>query len=227
MISIIEWHKKFIKSFPHTLKYIALASLFIILLQELLLFHIRPIFPRAYELGILLQRILLSFVASIIIYFFAAHLPKTIKKQSMNTIISNAFFKINQLSTNLIYAVYLNTNNDIPKHINNINKEDLLRIITRENMKSPQRYQFDSSEYQDVMELLSAVKTYFNQYYNLIVPYVDLLEENVLVSLNGIINQLYVIHDPVQLLRERTIISPGIYAGIIISLRDNSKKLKI
>ena len=115
----------------------------------------------------------------------------------------------------------------VPEKVNNVTKEDLLHIITKGNMRSPLIFHFDSFRYQDAMEALVAVKGYFNQYYGLIVPYLDLIDKEALASLNGIINILYIIYDPVPLLKGRTIVSPGIYADMIISLREKAKDLSI
>ena len=102
MKSLKAWYGLYVRTFSPSLKWIALISLAIVLLQELLLFHLDPFFPFANELGTLLQRVLLSLIASVIVYLFTVHLPRIQKKHSVSTIIRNAFFKINQLAIDLV-----------------------------------------------------------------------------------------------------------------------------
>jgi len=55
-------------------------------------------------------------------------------------------------------------------------------------LKTNQYFTFDLIDYKDVRYLLSAVKLYFDQYYNLIIPFIELLNKDVLNELNKISN---------------------------------------
>ena len=220
-------YKKYSTGFPMPLKIIASGSLIIVLLQELWLFHMKAPFPFANELGTVLEKILLSFVASITIYFFTTHFPKVRRLDSVRVIISNSFFRISHLAMNLVYTVYDHAGITFDKSLGPVTKESIEKIVTREGMRSEIVFTYDSIRYRDTMELLSALKVYFDQYHRLVTPYLDLLPKATLSELNGIVNQIYLIHDPVQLLKERTMISPGIFAEIIATLVERSSKLRI
>jgi hypothetical protein len=86
--------RKYIKTFPKILKTIFVGSLLFLLIQQLFLFDIDPVFPKAYELAILFQNIVLALIASIIFYFIIQHVPKIIKRSKLLVFLKNTSFEV-------------------------------------------------------------------------------------------------------------------------------------
>jgi len=99
-------YKNYIKTFPFALRYLFCASLLTVFIQEIILYDINPFFPKAYELATLLEKILLSFIASIIFYFITQHLPKVEKKIKTSIFINNFAFEMRIVCRDIVRTLY-------------------------------------------------------------------------------------------------------------------------
>ena len=219
------FYEKYIKSFPSKLKILLVLSLLIVGLEEALLFHLQPLFLFANETGVLIERILLSFVSGIILYFFTSHYPRIKKKINIHSFVHNAFFKIQQISQHLIWTIYENVEKKPPNDLSLVKEEELLKLVSVK-VFSKQVFTFDSIEYSDVTDLLSAVQSYVDIYYNMVVPYMDYVDGNVQKDLTSIVDMLVNLINPVQRKKERTAITTNAYVKFVIKLLEYSIKLR-
>lgn len=218
--------RRYHSSLPIGLRWIFWISTLVIVLQEVLFFRIPAVFDAAPEIGQIIQKVALSFICSIIIYFITTHLPKLQKRNVTKGLVQNSLFMIQIVVYRLIDTIYVNKGQQAPADKDSIVVADIAPLLDRATLVSPVTYTHDDQVYPDFMALLIEAKSLVHQYYNLLIPFSESIPLRQMEMLIRFINILNMVHDPQALYRQRVLLATNAYANLVIDLRDCIKRNK-
>ncbi len=216
--------KYYFSSFPKYLYIIFFISLIIVTIQELFLFKTDAIFPGAYEIGQIIEKILLSFISGVVFYFITNHYPKQLKKKNLNVIIHNSLFGQKQITLCILYSLFKKLEIKQPIDIDKLSKTDILKILTPKIIDTPIEYVYDHIVYQDLLHLFEAVQISFTNFYQMLTPYIEYVNHDELEAMTESVNYLTIIHNPQKAIITNMSYTANVYSTIIFELLSNTNK---
>jgi len=206
---------RYFSSFPWYLYGLLFGSIGIVVFQELILFKLPSAFSGAYELGQILEKLLLSFASGTVFFFLTSHFPKQLKKSKVRVVLHNAKFNQVHMIDSIVYSILAKAQLPISPKSLLMTEAELSKILTPNITNSSIVFSYDNINYPTLLSLMAGVQDEFLEFYNLVVPYLEYLEVETLEAMNGIMNYLVILHNPKRALKSNTSFAPSIFASTI------------
>lgn len=219
--------KKYILSLNKFIRYAFIISIIFLIIKIFILNDMNEEFPKANEIGIVFESILISIISSIIFYFFIVHIKYVKDKKNINNflkkeieIIFDNYSAIYREFAKIlkIYFTELPSNDDIINICENIKEEEQFIIFNISYEKTIEE-KHNACKYFD--KLFSNIEWTIKNIYS----FMPFLETDLINIFEEIKNNSFIIQNKINILNDQ-IQSLEYWPDELIKLNDNFKVLK-